>query len=400
MKKEEGITLIALVVTIIVLIILAGVSINLVLGNNGIITKAKEGKEDYTKARLKEELELKITELQMEKDSFEREELYRLSEIGAEVEDIGIPAVGEYKDYDFTINEENVVTIGNRIKGEKPNIALTKNTEELANEVVIRVVVTTSEGSITLVTKPDGTTTTETEFEYTVNKNGTYRFMAEGSNGRKAIERITIENTKVMEPVIEASDEGYLTLFADRISGKTVNITYEENENLVHYYSENHVATWNEYQGSFNTISSAIKAKSVDKVTGNTLAEVETELHYADDVLSWVVFDSDESTRHVFWYNADGVEGKIHLKIDRSCWGRNLKLLLWTGTYASLDIRFLDENMNRIDNHPVHASVKEEWRDWVQVMVPDGACYLQFACGYTDISGMVHYAGVDEIVLQ
>lgn len=49
MKKnfENGITLVALVITIIVLVILAGVSINLVLGDNGIIQKAKLGKENY-----------------------------------------------------------------------------------------------------------------------------------------------------------------------------------------------------------------------------------------------------------------------------------------------------------------------------------------------------------------
>ena len=43
-KKEKGITLVALVVTIVVLLILAGVSINLVLGENGLINKAKEAK--------------------------------------------------------------------------------------------------------------------------------------------------------------------------------------------------------------------------------------------------------------------------------------------------------------------------------------------------------------------
>ena len=42
MKNNKGITLVALVVTIVVLLILAGVSINLVLGNNGIIAKAKD----------------------------------------------------------------------------------------------------------------------------------------------------------------------------------------------------------------------------------------------------------------------------------------------------------------------------------------------------------------------
>ena len=50
MKKNKGITLVALVVTIVVLLILAGVSINLVLGNNGIIAKAKEAQRKSAEA--------------------------------------------------------------------------------------------------------------------------------------------------------------------------------------------------------------------------------------------------------------------------------------------------------------------------------------------------------------
>ena len=50
MKKNKGITLVALVVTIVVLLILAGVSINLVLGDNGIIVKAKEAKRKSAEA--------------------------------------------------------------------------------------------------------------------------------------------------------------------------------------------------------------------------------------------------------------------------------------------------------------------------------------------------------------
>lgn len=49
-KKEKGITLVALVVTIVVLLILAGVSITMVLGQNGIVNKAKDAKENYTAA--------------------------------------------------------------------------------------------------------------------------------------------------------------------------------------------------------------------------------------------------------------------------------------------------------------------------------------------------------------
>ena len=49
-KEMKGITLVALVVTIVVLLILAGVSINLVLGDNGIITKAKEAQRKTVEA--------------------------------------------------------------------------------------------------------------------------------------------------------------------------------------------------------------------------------------------------------------------------------------------------------------------------------------------------------------
>ena len=50
LKNRKGITLVALVVTIVVLLILAGVSINLVLGNNGIIAKAKEAQRKSAEA--------------------------------------------------------------------------------------------------------------------------------------------------------------------------------------------------------------------------------------------------------------------------------------------------------------------------------------------------------------
>ena len=54
-KQEKGITLIALVVTIVVLLILAGVSISLVLNNNGVISKAKDAKSQYAEAQTNEE---------------------------------------------------------------------------------------------------------------------------------------------------------------------------------------------------------------------------------------------------------------------------------------------------------------------------------------------------------
>jgi len=67
LKDNNGIILVALVVTIIVLIILAGISINLILGDNGIITKAKEASKAQEIAEIKENVQMKIAELEMQK---------------------------------------------------------------------------------------------------------------------------------------------------------------------------------------------------------------------------------------------------------------------------------------------------------------------------------------------
>ena len=55
-KKEKGITLVALVVTIVVLIILAGITLSLVLGQNGIVNKAKEARDKTQADQLNTEI--------------------------------------------------------------------------------------------------------------------------------------------------------------------------------------------------------------------------------------------------------------------------------------------------------------------------------------------------------
>ena len=50
-KVEKGITLISLVVTIIVLLILAGISIAMLTGENGILTQAKNAKKETEQAQ-------------------------------------------------------------------------------------------------------------------------------------------------------------------------------------------------------------------------------------------------------------------------------------------------------------------------------------------------------------
>lgn len=57
-KIQKGITLIALVVTIIILIILAGVSISMVVGDNGIITQAREAERETANATIASEKQM------------------------------------------------------------------------------------------------------------------------------------------------------------------------------------------------------------------------------------------------------------------------------------------------------------------------------------------------------
>ncbi len=57
-RKQKGVTLIALVITIIVLIILAGVSINMLVGESGIITQAQRAKENTQLAQKEEQEQL------------------------------------------------------------------------------------------------------------------------------------------------------------------------------------------------------------------------------------------------------------------------------------------------------------------------------------------------------
>ena len=61
MRNNKGITLVALVITIIVLLILAGVSISMVVGENGVLNRAQNAATDTAKAQAMEALEMDIS---------------------------------------------------------------------------------------------------------------------------------------------------------------------------------------------------------------------------------------------------------------------------------------------------------------------------------------------------
>lgn len=62
-KRNKGITLIALIITIIILLILAGVTISLTLGDNGLFKTAKTAGIEYEKSAAREKLEIAIADI-------------------------------------------------------------------------------------------------------------------------------------------------------------------------------------------------------------------------------------------------------------------------------------------------------------------------------------------------
>lgn len=203
---EKGITLVALVVTIIVLLILAGVAITLTVGNNGIFNRASSATKEYTKASIKEELELAVADARMDNLYIINNEKIaeKLENIGAIIIDVDdMHITGEYKDYTFEVDKDGNISIGDtKISGVKPDIKveiLTNAEDAEKNELVeIKVTVSTSEGEISGVESLNGAVldeskqNTDTEKYYKVTENGIYKFKVTGTNSRINIGKVQV----------------------------------------------------------------------------------------------------------------------------------------------------------------------------------------------------------------
>ena len=168
-ENKQGITLIALVVTIVVLLILAGVTINLLFGNDGIFNIANQSKIEYEIGAIKDRINNVIADWSIE----------RLTKPGVTIDDLwdkmveadiidnpeedieGPEKEGENDAYQVTTNEGYVVeiivmpdgsvVIGDVVKGDKlpPKIGEITSTSE-SNSIHIEVEITRSEGEVSL----------------------------------------------------------------------------------------------------------------------------------------------------------------------------------------------------------------------------------------------------------
>lgn len=229
-KKEKGVTLIALVVTIIVLIVLAGISINLIFGNLGIVTKEKEAKEENLKQTAKEVMNLKITSIQIENYT-ENKTLPSLQFLADKLcEDNDMEYVLTQSKAHASLDKidtTNLSSIYTKLK-EYPYEFEINDSLQLASIDGVKIAQTTTnipEGYI----KPSGTLEISQNGEYDVSKYEKVNVNVTDNNDEFANRPYTTEGLSVYSNRVTIIDGGYYT---DRSGTTYVNITFKVNMNL------------------------------------------------------------------------------------------------------------------------------------------------------------------------
>ena len=206
LKSKKGITLVALVVTIVVLLILAGVSINAVLGDNGIIKKANQAASVTKEAEVKEAINRTILEFYLTNDYETLEDFLK-----AKAEDGSIDSVTKNADGTLTVKKgEYSVTVENKTNssGGSSSGGETQTPEITIGEAKV---VANSDGTGSAITDANsvylgntlyitfshsitgGTTTVDKTIPYAVTANGTYTFTVTGTvNGKSYTKNVSV----------------------------------------------------------------------------------------------------------------------------------------------------------------------------------------------------------------
>ena len=209
-KEIKGITLITLVITIVVLIILAGVSINAVISDDGIIKKAQNSANLTKEAEVKEAINRTILEFYLTDDYETLEDFLK-----AKVTEGKIDSVTKNADGTLTVKKgEYSVTVENKTNssgGSSSGGSTGGETQTPEITIGEAKVVANSDGTGSAITDADsvylgntlyitfshsitgGTTTVDKTIPYAVTKNGTYTFTVTGTvNGKSYTKNVSV----------------------------------------------------------------------------------------------------------------------------------------------------------------------------------------------------------------
>ena len=226
-KEIKGITLITLAITIVVLIILAGVSINAAIGDDGIIKKAQNSANLTKEAEVKEAINRTILEFYLTDDYETLEDFLK-----AKVTEGKIDSVTKNADGTLTVKKENYsVKVENKTNSSGGSSSGgSTGGETQTPEITIREakVVANSDGTGSAITDAasvylgntlyitfshsitGGTTVVDKTIPYAVTKNGTYTFTVTGTvNGKSYTKNVsvTVNQFKTVKDYVAANVE-------------------------------------------------------------------------------------------------------------------------------------------------------------------------------------------------
>ena len=117
-KENKGITIIALIITIVVLLILAGVTIDLVVGNDNLFDKARSTQKIQTVAGIKEALELEKVDIQVESKTVDLDNYLEQISTGKKNYDLSSKEKIDEKNAEIIINDEHKFLVKDKENGD------------------------------------------------------------------------------------------------------------------------------------------------------------------------------------------------------------------------------------------------------------------------------------------
>ena len=246
-----------MVITIIVLLILAGVALSILTGENSIFRTTDSAVEQNNKAQVKEKIELAIMEKQLEeKREVSLDEIIdKLIENGITTEEESDREIGTViteEGYEVTIEEKEEggweVKVGEKGTA-KIRLNISKTPEVLTSKVTIKIEGRLIGIGLKELVMPDGSKKeyeegiTKIEETYEVTSNGTYKFVLKGRDGQEIEKEIIINNIV----------EGLITILPSTTEWTKDNIIVEViypegTEELIREISIDNGATWKEYK--------------------------------------------------------------------------------------------------------------------------------------------------------
>ena len=341
LKNKKGITLIALVITLIILLVLAGITVVALSGENGLFSKTKQAREKYSISEAKEKLTTKLMQLQTEVTDEEQR--------SATIEDINKLVDEDSKYYDKEIesvkdrNENKLVKISGyyfevdsklNIVGniDAAELTVTDTTYKVnsTNGNIMNVTVNIkNEIGIQRVIKPDNTDVTpagskeQVAIDYDVEDGKEYKFKVQliGSNEQK--EYILKANLNAKPEIEQNESNAYPTLteYGFEIN-KIVKIDYGENAD--NYYSLDNGNSWIKYTEDGVSVKKEGKILAKSLINGEITKESEENItmQLASDAISKEWYDGDENT----YASIGEYERKKYLLVDESAIGKKIKM--------------------------------------------------------------------------